>query len=313
MDSIKNILVIVDPTASDQPVVHKAGLLAAKLRASIELLACDTEASATLRIMHRITGRASPSSPNQKAWLEDLAKPLRSQGIEVTTSAIGGDPLVDTLLGWFKNSPADLVMKDTHHHSALKRTFLGNTDWRLIRECSIPLLLTKPTRWPEHLTLAAAVDPPLKGSREDHLDQRILDCAVSIARSMHAKVLAVHTYFPDIVAAAAICPQPNFFSVTDEMLEAEKSAHEKALTPLLAPYAIAPSCVQVEMGVASASLPAIAADRAIDVMVMGAISRSHAKQALLGSTAERLLEFLPCDVLVVKEICFADCLPLYGT
>jgi hypothetical protein len=49
--------------------------------------------------------------------------------------------------------------------------------------------------------------------------------------------------------------------------------------------------------------------RAVDIMVMGAISRSHLKQKLIGSTAERLLEYLPCDVLVVKETRFADSLP----
>lgn len=311
MNSIKNILVVVDPTASDQPALHKAGLLAAKLHASIELLACDTKASAALRFAHRMTGRATAPSPSLQAWLEDLAQPLRSEGIEVTTSAIAGDPLVKTLLAWFKNSPADLVMKDTHHHSGLKRTFLGNTDWHLIRECPIPLLLTKPTAWRKPLIVAAAIDPPLNASSEDFLDRRILDCTVSIARPMQASVLAVHTYFPNIVAAAASCPQPNFFNVTPEMLETEKALHETALAPLLEPYGISKQCV--EMGVASACLPAIAEEQAIDVLVMGAISRSHAKQALLGSTAERLLEFLPCDVLVVKEACFADCLPLYGT
>jgi hypothetical protein len=44
MDSVKNILVIVDPTSPDQPAVQKAGELASRLHASIELLACDTRA-----------------------------------------------------------------------------------------------------------------------------------------------------------------------------------------------------------------------------------------------------------------------------
>jgi universal stress protein E len=36
------------------------------------------------------------------------------------------------------------------------------------------------------------------------------------------------------------------------------------------------------------------------VVVMGAIARSRLKRAVLGNTAEQVLEWLPCDVLVVK-------------
>jgi universal stress protein E len=309
MDRIKNILVIVDPTSPDQPAVQKAGMLAARLQASVELFACDTKASMELRSARQWASRGAAPSMQLDAWLEELAGPLRSQGIEVTTSGIQGDPMVRVILNWLKNSPADLVLKDTHHHSLTKRTFLGNTDWHLIRECPFPLLLTKPGCWQEPLVVAAAIDPKITGRDENFLEKRILDCTVEIGRPMHATIIAAHSYYPDIISAASICPQPNFFNVTAEMLAAEKTLHENALASLLAPYQIAPQCVQVDMGIASTCLSEIVERSAVDIMVMGAISRSHLKQTLIGSTAERLLEFLPCDVLVVKETRFADSLP----
>jgi len=309
MNSIKNILVIVDPTSPDQPAVQKAGELASKLHASIELLACDTKASMELRYARHWASREAAPTMDLHAWLEGLAGPLRSQGIEVTTSAIQGDPLIKAILAWLKNSPADLVLKDTHHHTFTKRTFLGNTDWHLIRECPFPLLLTKPGRWREPLVVAAAIDLRMPVAQDNFLDQRILDCAVAIGRPMQATIIAAHSYYPDIIAAANVCSQPNFSNVTAEMLDAEKTLRENALAALLAPYRIAPQCVQVDIGFASSCLPQIAERRAVDIMVMGAISRSHLKQTLIGSTAERLLEYLPCDVLVVKETRFADSLP----
>jgi universal stress protein E len=36
------------------------------------------------------------------------------------------------------------------------------------------------------------------------------------------------------------------------------------------------------------------------MLVMGAISRSAVGRLLIGSTAERVLDALPCDVLIVK-------------
>jgi len=38
----------------------------------------------------------------------------------------------------------------------------------------------------------------------------------------------------------------------------------------------------------------------IDVMVMGAVSRRGLDRIFLGSTAERVLDRLPCDLLIVK-------------
>jgi hypothetical protein len=41
-----------------------------------------------------------------------------------------------------------------------------------------------------------------------------------------------------------------------------------------------------------------------DLVVMGAVSRSGLKRLFIGNTAERVLNTLPCDVLVVKPAHF---------
>jgi universal stress protein E len=43
-------------------------------------------------------------------------------------------------------------------------------------------------------------------------------------------------------------------------------------------------------------------------MVLGAVSRSALKRAFVGSTAEMILDRLPCDALVVKGPNFAELL-----
>jgi hypothetical protein len=45
---------------------------------------------------------------------------------------------------------------------------------------------------------------------------------------------------------------------------------------------------------------------------MGAISRSGLKRAMIGNTAERVLNQLPCDVLVVKPARFKTKVPGVG-
>ena len=46
-------------------------------------------------------------------------------------------------------------------------------------------------------------------------------------------------------------------------------------------------------------LPAFARAQGASLVVLGALARSKLKQRIVGSTAARVLDHLPCDILVV--------------
>jgi universal stress protein E len=50
------------------------------------------------------------------------------------------------------------------------------------------------------------------------------------------------------------------------------------------------------------TLPTLVREQAASLVVMGAISRGHRPVLLIGSTAENVLDDLPCDILVVKQM-----------
>ena len=47
-------------------------------------------------------------------------------------------------------------------------------------------------------------------------------------------------------------------------------------------------------------LPQICADISADLVIMGAISRSRLENAVVGSTAENILDHMGCDILILK-------------
>jgi universal stress protein E len=57
-------------------------------------------------------------------------------------------------------------------------------------------------------------------------------------------------------------------------------------------------------GLAHEELPALAKDLGALVVVMGAVARNPLKRLFIGSTAERTLGQLPCDMLIVKPAWF---------
>lgn len=310
MNCFNNILVIVDPTASEQPAVAKAMRLAVHCHSRVELLVCETKESRNARYAKHLAGGAKDDFIGDvRSLLEPLAQAGRDQGLDVSIETTSGDPLYSKLLERAAHTSADLIVKDTHHHSLAQRTFLTNTDWQLIRGCPVPLLLTKPMPWPAAPVIAAALDPEHVNDKPEVLDQRILEHAHYLATNLGGTLHAVNAYLPLAIAAESASGTPAMALFSPEMLDDLRAARREAVDRLIRPYAMAPANVHVLLGAASDVLPMVAADFAVNVMTMGAISRSALQRLLLGSTAERVLERLTCDVMIVKSPDFAADLP----
>ncbi|HEY5809041.1 MAG TPA: universal stress protein [Povalibacter sp.] len=310
MDPINSILVIVDPTAEIHPAVTKAAQLASKLNARLELYVCDTKAARESRLTAQVGWPSGTSGVTSlKPVIERMAEPLRQGGLDVTTEVDFGDPFCERLVDRIKQTTADLVVKDTHHHSLLKRTFLTNTDWQLIRACPVPLLLTKPTTWSAAPKVFAAVDPGHVNDKPVLLDDRILQYASCFAKHLGGELHALHAYIPVTIIASAVGSEPPMaLAVSAEEIKVEQEAKLKEVMQLVGEFGVDASRVHVQLGGPAQLLPHAARQHQADVMVMGALSRRSVKRAFIGSTAEDVLEHLPCDALIVKPLDFADAL-----
>ena len=311
MNPLENILVIVDPTAEQHPCVEKAALLALKLAARLELYVCDTKASREARLAAHMREQSDrPFVIDLKSKLEYLAAPLRERGLDVTTEVECGDPLHVALVDRAQRTTADLVVKDTHHHSLAQRTFITNTDWQLIRACPVPLLLTKPKPWASAPRVFAAVDPGHVNDKPALLDNRIMDYAAVMSKRLGGELHLVHVYLPAaIVAAATSGGAPMAMTVSAEELAKEENKKRELLKDLVVEYRVRDENVHLKVGGPAAVLPHIAGALRADIVTMGAVSRSGLQRIFIGSTAEDVLEQLPCDVLIVKPLDFASMLP----
>src|SRR5262245_26609791 len=288
MNPINAILVIVDPTAQRHPAVAKGALLAQQLPARLELFICDTRGSREMRLATHAAGRADrPFVTNLKAFLEDLARPLRERGVYVTTGVECADPLHIALIDRARRTTADLIVKDTHHHSFAQRTFLTNTDWALIRACPVPLLLTKANDWSSAPRVCAAVDPGHANDKPAVLDNCVVNHAALVAKKLNGELHLLHVYLPAaIVAAAAAGSPPIAMTVSAEDLAREADQKRAQLQDLVREYRVAPGNVHLEVGGPAAVIPRAAGELRAEIVVMGAISRSGLQRVFIGSTAE---------------------------
>ncbi len=219
--------------------------------------------------------------------LERMAEPLRRKGLKVDTSAVWDYPPYEAVVRRALAIKADLVVVQKRGHHRLP-ALLGYTDWELLRASPVPVLLIKNSRYRPRAPVIAAVDPHYAGARADGLEKRLLQSAVALAEALQAPVHAVQVLTP----------------WTNTPLR------QKALLAGLAKTAhIKSTRVHLLAGDPDALLPATARRLRAGVMVMGAMSRRGLKRLFIGNSAERLLDDLHCDVLVVKPPRFHAPLP----
>ncbi len=304
MNNISKILAVVDPTTNDQPALHRAAWLAQSTGADLELLICyynEYLSGDRLFDSPSLEKARDEVIANHEKHLEELATPYAAKGIAISTAAVWDHPLHEGIVRHAVQTGADLVVKDTHHHSAVTRAFLTNTDWNLIRMCPTPLWLVKPNTVNDRPRFVAAIDPMNQHDKPAALDDEILHLANFLAEKTNGDVHAFHSYDPRIAVATATANAYIPVSLPfDEIEQQMHEDHQKRFREITAFHKVDDGRAHLVAGLTHEELPAKAKDIGADVVVMGAVARNRLKRMFIGATAERTLEHLPCDLLIVK-------------
>ena len=303
MPEQQRVLAVVDPTASSHPAVDRAAWLARHTPTRIELFISDyaphvaesrTQGVGAVEVREAIMNR-------QRRRLEQIAAPLRAEGLDIGLDARWDYPLHDSIVRKAEELAAGFVIKDTHYHSALNRSIFSNTDWSLIRNCAATLWLVKP-RPPGHKPcIVAAVDPLHERDKPANLDKRILSTAQDLSRTLEGELHAFHAF--DISAAIAVSTDSLTMPIAlpiAEFADRMRAQHTEAVARLCKEHSVPEERMHVLQGGTRQQLLALTENLRADAVVMGAISRSGLKGLFLGNTAEGVLDRLHCDLIIVK-------------
>lgn len=303
------VLIVVDPTATRQPALQRGADLARRTGAPLVLLACifDPYLTGEQRYGGIDMARLRRTTVDHHLGkLRQLAKPLAAEGLRVTCRAVFDHPLHEGIVREVQKHGAVMVIKDTHHHGALSRLFLTNTDWQLIRECPVALWLVKHGELVTHGAVLAAVDPLHEHDKPAELDHRIIRQAQVIGVLFDDRVHVAHAFNPVWSGPGSALPATSAIPVgmQPEVVAQIRQDHQDALDRLAADVGFPGDQVHLAEGDAAEVLPDLARNLGAAVLIMGAVARSRLKRAFVGSTAERVLEQLPCDVVIVKPEAF---------
>lgn len=236
----------------------------------------------------------------RRKWLEKQAQSLSQQGFKVSTSIVWARRRYVALLEEAQRLEADLILKTTHPHSTLGRTFLAPGDWHLIREARVPLWLVKEAAWDDPVRVAACVDPLHEDEEEGGTgrDRRLLALAQEMALGLPGELHVIHAYEP--MPTGLLVEFDALFAENDRIREEVQERHSQAFDRLLEGRVDPSARRHLEEGPAARVIPDVVKREGIDLVVMGAVARSGLERLLIGSTAEEVLDALDADLLILK-------------
>lgn len=308
MSEYQKVLVIIDQHASSHPALERAMQLHFDDNTEI-MLFCSIydsalESSFVLDPEHFDTVKQSMLDV-QSNKLIDLAKSHKTQHAHFATRVVWEESEYISDLDMVSEYQPDLVIKSTHMHSRLQQWMLNSSSSQLLKACPCPVLFVKNADLNGEGGVIAALDPTHKLSRESQLDARVLGEANALAEVLKTDLHAAHCFDPgywdvfleslrsadvwtDVFPANASADNTH---VLDELAEQHRDLFERACGS-----AVLDSRQHFVSGDAQQSLPELASELGASVLVIGTTYRT----GLLGNTAERLLDAMEIDLLVVK-------------
>ena len=301
----KTILCIVELENNPDVVVERAAWLAGRFECDLELVLSEPVSNYlgdSFVYILEMQMLADEVRSEQEALLQRLAASAKEQGVAVSTSVSTERPEADMIVSRADSCDAYIVVKGTHRHSLVERASLAHTDWQLIRELKRPLWFVKGAEWQDSPVVITAVDPVHSHDKDASLDHEIIKSAQKVADKSGGKLLLFHSYqrLEEIGSRVTWRIKPEKLAV-DKLDEKIRAEHRDALDALAKEYGIAAAAVHQLPGRTHELLPTFARANGAELVVMGALARSGLQQRIVGSTAAKTLDHLPCDVLIVHS------------
>ena len=236
----------------------------------------------------------------RQAHLERLAISMRRDGATVDVRVLRGTPFLEVIRAVLRDGH-DLVVMTADSWQGLRKFTFGSTSMHLMRKCPCPVWVMKPkAAGPIHRVLAA-IDPPVSDQADNTLDIMILQLASSLSRTEGCELEILHAWDlsgRDLDSSRSEIPDAKMV----ELLDQNKALHERAVTRLLAELemnGVEPH-INLPRGEPWAIIPRFARDKAVDLIVMGTVTRAGISGFFIGDTAEHVLQQVDCSVLAVK-------------
>jgi universal stress protein E len=293
----ETLLVVIPPAATKTPAVRRAVELAHACNARLHL--CVFVHDPAVELAGRMVGGTAVEAARTQLLREAedrlalLADDLRGQDLQVEAEVVWGALRHELAIAKVVQTRARLVIKDARRSSALRKALFTPVDWQLMRVLPCSLMLVQPGSLSRPKRIAAAVDVLAEPGEDDGPGSLVLDTALRMARCLDARLelASVFPYLP--VHGHALLN-------AEQVMDQAAAEHQNAFRRFAARHGVPrKQCCRLS-GPPADALARYVEEHHIEMIAIGATRRGAWDRALLGSTAEALVQEIDADLLLVR-------------
>ncbi|AYC32830.1 universal stress protein UspA [Pseudomonas cavernae] len=272
MQAIRSILVVMEADQPEGLALKRAKLISSVTQSHLHLLICDKK-------------------NDHSVFLDSLSASLQQEGHSVSSQQAWHESLHQTIIAIQQAEGCGLVVKRHLPDSPVKKALLTPDDWKILRFCPCPVLMVKTDKPWAGGTILAAVDVGNADSEHRTLHASIISHAYEIAALAKADLHVIAAHPSPMLSAA----DPVF-----QLKETIEERYREQCKSFQAEYELSDEQLHIEEGPADVLIPQTAHKLGAAVTVIGTVGRTGLSGALIGNTAEVVLDTLESDVLVLK-------------
>lgn len=300
MSSYQNILAVVDPASDEQKSLARALELACKSHGAVTAFLSVYDFSYEMTTMLSIEEREMMRKAvvdDRIEWVNSLVETQPNPNdIEISVKVVWHNRVYESILNQADEGKYDLIVKGTHQHDSLKSVIFTPTDWHLLRKSPISILLVKDHAWPENGKILGAVNVGSEDEAHISLNHKISAACKEMASLLKSHAHLVNSYPGTPINIAIEIPEfdPQTYN------ESVKVHHDRCMAAHAIEAGITVENCYVREGLPEDVIPALAKDLDAELVVLGTVGRQGLSAALIGNTAEHVIDMLDCDVLALK-------------
>lgn len=305
MEKYQNILAVIDPSTENQKALKRAIELADKTKAQVtaflSIFDFSYEMSTMLSSEERDSMRGSVLD-GRKKWIQSMIDEVAPHDFDIDIKVIWHNRPFEAIIEQVLHNGFDLVVKGTHQHDKLKSVIFTPTDWHILRKCPCPVLLVKDHSWPENGNVLAAIHVGSDEEEHQSLNDKITEEAKHLAGLIHSNVHLVNSFPGTPVNIAIEIPEFNAVEYNDSM----KQHHLDAMQSHAERFSIDIKNTHVVEGLPEDVIDNLSSELDAELVILGTIGRTGISAALIGNTAEHVIDRLNCDVLALKPVGYSS-------
>lgn len=299
----RRILAVIDPETEHQPALQRALTLARHTSGEVVAFLCIYDFSYEMTTLASSEERESMRNAviaDRLEWLEGIIG--KHTDISITPVVVWETSLHHAVLHYTVTANVDIILKYAHSHDDLASLIFTPTDWHILRKSPVPVLMVKQHDWPVDGNIIAAVNIGTDDKEHELLNTKVVETGKQFCDLLGGHLHLVNAFPGAAMNLAIEIPEFDPHGYTANV----QQHHQQAMQTFALQHSVYEQNCHVVQGLPETAIPVTANQVDAELVVLGTIGRVGLSAAIIGNTAEQVIDALNCDVLAIKPDGFSS-------